>query len=110
MTRPPALSRAAFLLLAGGVLATSLAGCSLFDRASPPTAASGPTTPDQQSCARQAEDSPAVKLLINKGLGNTVFEAEHQDELRAVRQDATIACLRTRGIIRQGGVERQKPL
>jgi len=51
-----------------------------------------------------------VKLLINKGLGNTVFEAEHQDELRAVRQDATIACLRTRGIIRQGGVERQKPL
>ena len=65
---------------------------------------------DQEICARQAENDPAVKELIMKGAGSEHFQLEAQDKLRAAKQDATVACLRTRGVGRPGGVERQKPL
>lgn len=65
---------------------------------------------DQEACARQANDDPVVRELIVKGAGNPHFQMEGQDQLRAARQDATLACLRGRNLIPQGGVERQKPL
>jgi hypothetical protein len=68
-----------------------------------------PTT-DQDACARQADDDPIVKELIVRGAGNPHFQMEGQDQLRAAKQDAMLACLRARGVVRQGGVERQKPL
>ena len=89
------------MLLAGLVV---LAGCA-------PTAAPlrAPGT-DQEACARQANDDPVVKELIIRGAGNPHFQMEGQDQLRAAKQDAALACLRARGVVRQGGVERQKPL
>ncbi len=70
----------------------------------------GPQTAltDQQACERQANEDPAVKELIIKGLGNPYVQATRQGELRAAKGDATIACLRARGVVRPGGVERQK--
>lgn len=68
-----------------------------------------PTT-DKDACARQANDDPVVKELITRGAGNPHFQVEGQDQLRAAKQDAALACLRARGVVRQGGVERQKPL
>jgi hypothetical protein len=85
---------------------TLLSGCGLFSGGAPTT---GPMA-DQQFCQRQAENDAAVKEIILKGLGNQVYAAEHQDALKAAKQDATIACLRSRGVIAPGGVERQKPL
>ncbi len=67
-------------------------------------------TPDEAACARQADQDPKVKELIIKGVGSENFQLQSQAALRAAEQDATAACLRTRGAIPRGGVERQKPL
>ena len=67
-------------------------------------------TNDQDSCSRQANEDPVVKELIVRGAGNPHFQMEGQDQLRAAKQDAMLACLRGRGAVRPGGVERQKPL
>jgi len=69
-----------------------------------------PRTPDQVACERQANDDPTVSLLLIKGAGSEHFALEHQEDLRAARQTATVACLQSRGVIRRGGVERQRPL
>ena len=64
----------------------------------------------RDTCERQAESDPEVKRLIIKGVGSAYFLHKSQDELNAAKQDAMTACLRERGVIRKGGVERQKPL
>ena len=82
---------AAALLLAG-----PLAGCAR------------PDTPEA-ACARQAENDPAVRELIIKGVGNPAFLAASQEELTFARRQATVACLRSRGLAPPGGVEPQRP-
>lgn len=67
-------------------------------------------TPDEAACARRANEDPKVKELIIKGVGSENFQLQSQGALSAARQDAIVACLRTRGVIPRGGVERQKPL
>ena len=62
------------------------------------------------ACRAEAERDPAVTDLLMKGAGSPTFLAESQDELKVARQRATLGCLRARGAIRPGGVERQKPL
>ncbi len=93
------MSRALLVVLALA-MSGAMAGCG---RGASPVS-------DQEACARQAEDDPVVKEMIIKGAGNPHFLLEGQDQLRAAKQDATLACLRSRGVIRAGGVERQKPL
>jgi hypothetical protein len=90
------MSRALAVLLLGA----ALSGCGGGAR----------SVTDQEACARQAEDDPVVKEMIVKGAGNPHFQIEGQDQLRAAKQDANLACLRRRGVVRAGGVERQKPL
>jgi len=67
-------------------------------------------SPDQRACDRQADEDPAVKALILKGVGNPYFQNNSQDELKAAKQQARMVCLRSRGLMPAGGVERQKPL
>ena len=64
---------------------------------------------DEEFCERQAQNDPVVKQMIIKGVGNQHFQLEGQDQLHAAQQDALLACLRSRGVIRRGGVERLKP-
>ncbi len=77
-------------------LALLLAGC----------AGSGP----EGQCTGAVNDDPVVKAIIIKGTGNPHYQMDSQDELRAAKQDALVRCLKGRGVIRGGGVERQKPL
>ena len=79
------------------VLLALLAGCA-------------PETPAQRDCDKAANNDPAVKLLIMKGLGNPYILNSTQDELKAAKQDARLKCLRSRGLAPPGGVERQKPI
>lgn len=67
-------------------------------------------TPVERACDDAVDNDPAVKLLIIKGVGNPYFQAMSQDELRAAKQQARLACLRGRGLAPPGGVERQKPI
>ena len=80
------------------VLLLAAAGC-----------ATGPQTPEQ-ACRSAANDAPKVKDIIIRTAGNPAAQAADQDLLAAAKQDATLDCLRARGVIRRGGVERQKPL
>ena len=80
-----------------------LAGCSLFGPAKP-------VSPQEAACRREAEDTPAVKAIMNKMEGNQNYQREHMEDLEAAKQDATVTCLQSRGVVRRGGVERQKPL
>lgn len=66
-------------------------------------------SPVDQSCDAAVDNDPAVKTLMMKGLGNPFFLDSSQDELKAARQQARLACLRNRGLAPPGGVERQKP-
>lgn len=79
-------------------LALMLAGCAASD------------TPEVASCRAEAERSPEVRELVAKSAGSPTFLAENQDQLKAARQQAVLACLRARGAILPGGVERQRPL
>ena len=67
----------------------------------------GPQTPEQ-ACASQANDDPVVKQMVMKGAGTDQYFWDHADELRLARRDATLRCLRSRGLAPKGGVERQR--
>ncbi len=74
-------------------------------------AACGPAeSPDQRACDGAVNEDPTVKQLIIKGVGNPYFQNNSQEELKAAKQDARLACLRSRGLAPKGGVERQKPI
>jgi ABC-type sugar transport system substrate-binding protein len=73
-------------------------------------AACAPEPPVERACDAAVDNDPAVKLLIIKGVGNPYFQAMSQDELKAAKQRALLACLRNRGLAPPGGVERQKPI
>ena len=72
-------------------------------------AACAPEPPIERDCDKAADNDPAVKLLIMKGLGNPYIQETTQDELKAARQQARLACLRSRGLVPPGGVERPRP-
>lgn len=82
----------------GVCLVLFLAGCG----------GSGPETP-QDACARQANDAPAVRDLLMKAAGSPYIEYSQQVQLHNARQDATLTCLRTRGLAPRGSVERPLP-
>lgn len=70
-------------------------------------ATTAPNTP-QAACERAANDDPKVKLMIEIAAGSPHYQRENQERIENAQQDATIACLRARGILRGGGVERQQ--
>lgn len=70
---------------------------------------STPPSP-QAACENEAQDDPVARDMRMKAAGSPSYLAEEQERLRIVIQEATLRCLRARGIIRPGGVERQKPL
>ena len=73
-------------------------------------AACAPEPPVDRACDEAVDNDPTVKQLIMKGLGNPYFLDNSQDELKAAKQQARLACLRRRGLAPPGGVERQKPI
>jgi hypothetical protein len=83
----------------GLIVALLLAGCA---------AATTPPTP-QAACEREAQDDPVVRDMRMKGAGSPSYLAWEQERMRIAVQEATLRCLRARGIIRPGGVERPKP-
>lgn len=72
-------------------------------------AACAPEGPVDRACDEAVDNDPAVKLLIIKGVGNPYFQSNSQEQLKAAKQQARLACLRDRGLVPPGGVERQKP-
>ncbi len=77
----------------GLLLALLLAGCA------------GPQgSPVERACQSQANDDPAVASLIMRGAGSESFHKDHIYDLRDAKREATLRCLRARGLAPQGGV------
>jgi hypothetical protein len=79
-------------------LVLALTGCATEDNATP-----------RGQCAAQAYDDPAVKDIRMRGLGNPDTAQSLQPELNDAVHAATLRCLRARGLIAPGGVEKEKP-
>ena len=62
----------------------------------------------EEACARQANDDPVVRDMLAKSAGSDEWQWHHAGDLRAARQDATVRCLRARGLAPKGGVERHR--
>lgn len=69
-----------------------------------------PEPPADRACDEAVYNDPRVKLLMMKGAGSEYLQAADQYKLQAAKQDARLACLRSRGLMPPGGVERQKPI
>ncbi len=93
MKRPVALGGLAGLLL--------LAACS----------SGSPRTAGEAACRRQAFNDPHVKALIaasNPSTYNTIFDfslTTRQGDAQAAVSQATLDCMRRRGLTSSGGVE-----
>lgn len=81
------------------VTALALGGCSL--------SGGGGNTP-QDICARAADDSPVVHEMLRIGAGAPQYLKDNDRKLQQAKQDAMLACLRTRGLAPKGGVERPR--
>ena len=65
--------------------------------------------PEVQACKAQASDDPEVRRLTEINAGSESFQAQQgQQELVDARQQATLRCLRARGLAPPGGVERPR--
>ena len=65
--------------------------------------------PQREACARQANEDPTVREMLMKAAGTSDYEWQNSERIRLARQDATLRCLRTRGLAPKGGVERPQP-
>ena len=92
-----------------GVAALLLGGCSVF-APKPVQPIAGVSAADQAACNAQAENDPAVKLLIVRQLGSEHLLVTTQGELQGAKREAALRCLQGRGALAPGGVERQAPL
>ena len=61
--------------------------------------------PAVQACKAQANDDPEVRHLVAASAGSGSFARDHQYDLRDARRQATLRCLRARGLAPPGGVE-----
>lgn len=67
---------------------------------------SGPSqSPAVADCEAQANNDPTVKQLISIQSGSLNLQANGQHELDDAKRQATLNCLRAKGLISAGGVE-----
>jgi hypothetical protein len=87
-----------WLLLA---LVVPVAGCSSWSEPAGNT--------PQAECRRQAYDDPTVKQLIIRGMGEGGASPQTQFDYEKALHDATVACLKKKGVTVRGGVEPVRP-
>jgi len=82
-------------------LAAPMAGCSSWF---------GPTGDGVEAqCRRQAYDDPTVKQYVIASMGPSGANPQNQFDYEKALHDATVACMKKRGITVRGGVEPVRP-
>lgn len=67
-----------------------------------------PLSPQEQACAAQADQDPALKEARAIAAGRLEWEWQHKPEIEQIKRDAITRCLRSRGLMPRGGVERAR--
>ena len=83
------------------LIALLLGACS-----SAPKIAPVPLSPQEQACATQADQDPALQQARAVGAGRLDWLWQHEPEMDQIKRDAITRCLKARGLAPRGGVER----
>jgi hypothetical protein len=72
-------------------------------------AACAPGNSPQAQCERQAIDDPAVQEIYRTSNGDYTYADRDRPELLAAKRDATVRCMRAKGLVPPGGVQTVQP-
>ena len=97
MMRRPAL------LIIPSFLALLLASCGDSPKIVP-----APLTPQEEACRAQADQDPALKEARAISAGQLDWQWQHGPEIQQLQRDAITRCLKGRGLMPRGGVERAR--
>ena len=75
---------------------------------SPSANMSTPLSPQEQACASQADQDPALQEARAISAGRLDWRWKHATEIEQLKRDAITRCLRARGLAPRGGVERPR--
>ena len=73
-----------------------------------PSIAPAPLSPQEQACAAQVDQDPAFKEAMAISAGRLEWQWQHEPEIQQIKRDAITRCLRSRGLMPRGGVERAR--
>lgn len=73
-----------------------------------PKIVAAPLSPQEQACAVQADQDPALQEARGVAAGQLDWEWQHGPELQQLKRDAITRCLKARGLMPRGGVERAR--
>lgn len=67
-----------------------------------------PLSPQEQACAAQADQDPKLQEARAIAAGRLEWQWQHEPEMEQIKRDAITSCLRSRGLMPRGGVERAR--
>ena len=73
-----------------------------------PKVVAAPVSPQEEACATQADQDPALKEARAISAGQSNWQFQHGPEMEQLKRDAITRCLKARGLLPRGGVERAR--
>ncbi len=73
-----------------------------------PSPAHAPLSPQEEACASQADQDPALQQARGIAASQPNWEFQHEPEMQQIKRDAITRCLKGRGLLPRGGVERPR--
>ena len=73
-----------------------------------PKIVAAPLSPQEEACTGQANQDPALREAREIAAGQPNWQFQHEPEIEQLKRDAITRCLKTRGLMSRGGVERAR--
>lgn len=73
-----------------------------------PAIVAAPVSPQEEACAAQADQDPALAEARGVAAGQLDWQWQHGPEMEQIKRDAITRCLKARGLLPRGGVERAR--
>ena len=73
-----------------------------------PKIAPTPLSPQEEACATQADQDPALQEARGVASGRLDWLWQHEPEMEQIKRDAVTRCLKSRGLLPRGGVEKAR--
>ena len=73
-----------------------------------PSLPRAPLSPQEEVCASQADQDPALQEARGIAASQPNWQFQHEPEMQQIKRDAITRCLKARGLLPRGGVERPR--